>query len=308
MSLPSHEASKKAQNLAMAGFVLATIIWGWGFIFQKFAASAGMSSVAVTLGRGVLATVVLSVIFFKTIKREYKKGQWKVGAVLGFLLAGGNMLQSYGIEFTTPGKSAFITSSYVIWVPVLYWILTRKKMYVSVGVACVLSLIGIGILSLDFSEGFSMNYGDVITLISSMFFAMQIVVIGKYAKHMHPIVMAVLQCAFSGLFSAILFLGNGESFTVFLSTDAAIAVGYLGVISTGIGFTVQVIGQRYVSSAKAGVLLSCESLFGAIFSVIVGYDVLSFRILLGGAIVFIAVILPDVCVYLKLKNSQKHQV
>ncbi len=307
MSLPSHEVSKKTQGLAMAGLILVTIIWGWGFIFQKFAVSAGMSSVAVTFGRSALATLVLSAIFFKTIKKEYKKGQWKIGVVLGFLLAGGNLLQSYGIEFTTPGKSAFITSSYVIWVPVLYWILTRKKMYISVVVACVLSLVGIGILSLDFSEGLSMNYGDVITLISSLFFAMQIVVIGKYATHMHPIVMAVLQCAFSGIFAMMLFVGTGESFTVYLSTDALIAIGYLGIVSTGIGFTVQVIGQKYISSAKAGVVLSCESLFGAVFSVMVGYDVLSLRILLGGAIVFIAVILPDVYVYWKLKNSQKHE-
>jgi len=132
------------------------------------------------------------------------------------------------------------------------------------------------------------------------------VAIEKCGTDIHPLCLAFMQFAVAAVLGFFTFLFLDGNFAPFASTSSAISMLYLGMLSTCVGFTLQTVAQKYVPSAKAGILLSTESLFGALFSVVAGYDTPSPRMLIGGAVVFVAVILPDAWPLLKTRLAARH--
>ncbi|MGD9559369.1 MAG: DMT family transporter [Oscillospiraceae bacterium] len=287
------QLQKKNERWATAGILLITVIWGWGFVFSRMALNAGLGPAGVMFGRFGLAAVLIGLVFFKDLRRQYRPGQWKSGLLIGVFLFLGFYLQILGLERTTPANNAFITATYVVLVPLLWWAITKRRPRNILFVASVLSLVGVAVLSVDPSAGFSASLGDGLTLLSALMFACQIVATGILARTMAPSVLVFMQMLVAGVLSFLLFVLVERDFSGFANLEGAASVLYLGILSTCVCYFIQTIAQRHLSSAKAGILLATESLFGALFSVLVGYDQFSVRMVVGGTIMFASMVLPE---------------
>lgn len=285
--------NKRAARLSVAALFVVTIIWGWGFIFSQTALDAGLTPPSVLFGRFTLATVVTGLFFRKTIRQHYKKGQWKSGVVIGVLLFGGFLLQITALQYTTPANNAFITGTYVVLVPLIWWIITRKRPGRIVFLSCLLSFSGAAVLSISPGAGLRLQLGDSLTLVCALLFAGHIVATSLMAASIHPTVLVFMQFAVAAVLSLGMFLVTGQSFRVYANPMALGSVAYLGLMSTFTCYFLQTLAQRHLSSAKTGIIMATEALFGALFSVVVGYDVLSARMVVGGLLMFASILLPE---------------
>ena len=287
--MQSDKSWKKVQFFSSMALILVAAIWGSGFIASQLALDANMSSAAIMLGRFTVAAVVMGLFSSKIIRRTITPGHIKSGIIIGLFLFAAFYVQTLGLQHTTPANNAFITAANVVIVPFLWWGVTRQKPKKIVFPASVISLIGVGILSIDFTKGFSLNVGDLLTLASAVLFACQIVATGILARKMEVQLLVFLQFTSAAVFSLLAFLATDRDFTVFVNPPGAAAILYLGLFSTCLCYFLQTLAQKHVDSAKA----ATESLFGTIFSVLAGYDSFSLQMVLGGGIVFASVLLPE---------------
>lgn len=281
-------------------FIIA-LIWGSGFIVIQFALDAGLSPTAIILGRFVIATVLFFIIFFKHIIREFHISNIKGGLIIGTLLYFAFFIQTLGLELSTPSNNAFITSANVVMVPFLWWAVSKRRPSGIIFAASALCLFGIGVLSLDFSNGISLGLGDLLTIFSAVLFAGQITAVGVFAPKMDYRVLVFLQFAAAVVCALFIFLIMDRDFAVFRYPKGIAAILYLGILATSLCFFLQTKAQTHVDSSTAAIILSTMSLVGSIFSVIAGYDKLTPRLVIGGIIISVSVILPDI--FIKLKNK-----
>ena len=284
---------KKTEYLAIGSLFLATIVWGWGFIFSNMALEAGLRPAAIMFTRFTLAALLMWIAFRKTIRANYRKGQWKSGFLTGGFLFLGFFIQILGLERSTPSNNAFITGAYVVMVPFILWIALKKKPKPVIFFSSFLSLGGVAVLSVDPSGGFSMNLGDLLTLVSALFFALQIVSTGVFAPSVHHLVLVFTQFTTAAILSLAVFLLGDRDFSGFTGLRGAGSVLFLGTFSTFLCYFLQTYAQRFVASSKAGIILGMEALFGTVFSVIVGYDQPNPRMVLGGIMMLTSIVLPE---------------
>jgi drug/metabolite transporter (DMT)-like permease len=284
---------KKQEYLAMGALFLVTIVWGWGFVFSNMALEAGLGPAAIMSARFILAALLTGIGFRKTIRANYRRGQWKCGVLTGSFLFLGFFIQILGLERSTPSNNAFITGAYVVMVPFILWIALKKKPKPVIFISSFLSLGGVAVLSIDPSGGFSMNMGDLLTLVSALFFALQIVSTGVFAPSVHHLVLVFTQFTTAAILSLAVFLLGDRDFSGFAGLQGAGSVLFLGIFSTFLCYFLQTYAQRFVSSSKAGIIMGMEALSGTVFSVIIGYDQPNPRMVLGGIMMLGSIILPE---------------
>ena len=155
---------------------------------------------------------------------------------------------------------------------------------------------------MDLGGGVIMSHGDLLTLLCALLFAGQITATGIFAEKIDFRVLVFLQLLVSALLSFIVFMATDRNFIAMTQPNAILTLLYLGIFSTFVCYLLQTKAQTRVSSSTSAILLSTECLFGAFFSVLVGFDQLSIRLFVGGLIIFASIILPDV--YLKHKERK----
>lgn len=264
------------------------IIWGFGFVAVKIGLNSGMSPFNLMALRFTVASLTLLPFILKKMKNISVK-TWLRGSLLGVFLFLGFAFQTVGLFYTTTSKNAFLTSVNVVLVPFLAWVLTKKRVDAYSISAAVLSLIGIGMLTLN--DSLSINYGDLLTVVCAIMFAGHISVTSVLAKHEETDVLVFIQMLTAAVLSIAVALFQQESLELTLSSGLAIL--YLGVFSTCLAFLLQTLGQKYAHATKAAILLSTESLFGAILAVLIFKDPLSGKIVLGCVVIFIAIIISE---------------
>ena len=295
------------KTLFSAGaLTLCSIIWGSGYLVNKIGIEkAELSPEALLFARQFIATICIAVIFRKKLQSSYRKGDWKGGAIAGGFFVAATMFQTYGLSNTSPGVAAFLTTTYVVIVPLLWWALKKEKPSKIIAVCSVLAVIGIGLLSL--TEGMAMKPGDMLVLVCAFMFSGYIMSISIFARDMDEIVLAFLMFLFCTIYSFILFMINDCNWKQFLSTPAIASILYLALAYTFFSNTIQVFAQAHIRAGLAAILLSLESLFGAMFGIIGGYDKLSARFVLGGVCMIVAVMLPAFEDYLKEKKEMAEE-
>jgi drug/metabolite transporter (DMT)-like permease len=303
------KAKKLVGNLLL---LLTAIIWGSGFVAQR----AGMEFVGpLTFGasRFWLAFLVLiPVVHFmnkvdqkalaasgKTIPpktpaeiAKSKKTFWTASILCGTMLFCGSILQQFGMVFTTAGKAAFITALYILLVPVFSLVLKHRPSLTSwIGVACGT----IGLYLLCITESFTIAMGDFIVLIGAVFWACHVLFIDHFLPYVNPAKLAMTQFGICAMYSTIgMLIFERPSWSAVAT--CAVPILYAGIMSGGMGFTLQIFGQRYTSPTVASLLLSMEAVFGAIFGFLLLHEVMSSRELTGCFLMFGAIIisqLPD---------------
>ena len=278
------------------GLVIVAIIWGSGFAGTKLALDGGFTPVQIITSRFLIGSILLNIIFIKKIKRKVNTRILKKGFTLGFLLFSSFLVQTIGLLYTTPSKNAFITTSNVVIVPFLGYIFYKRKVNISGIIGSIITIIGIGILSLE--EGLSINIGDLLTLLSAFGFACHIFFTSEYVENEDPIVLTAIQ--FNAVFILSFFtqILLGE-FSINSSIIGYIGVGCLGFFNTAISFLIQTLCQKKVSETKTAIILSTESVFGVIFSVIILSEVITGKIIIGSILIFISIIISE--------NNTKHR-
>lgn len=292
MSQTNQNQTKVSALSNLALFVVA-IIWGSGFIGTQLALDAHMSSSAIMFGRFTIAALIIGIIFFRDLKKSLKLKHFKGGCVIGLFLFLAFYVQTVGLQYTTPSNNAFITAANVVIVPFLWWGISKKRPAWKIFLSSFFCLIGIGILSVDFSNGFSLGIGDLLTFLSAFLFACQIVATGILAENMETKVIVFLQFLVAAVLAFFVFLFTDRDFSAFLSPSGMGAIAYLGIFSTCICYFLQTTAQQHVSSSKAAIILSTESLFGTLFSVILGYDKLTSNMIVGGVIIITSILLTE---------------
>lgn len=274
--------------------VVATIIWGFSFVVVKDAVDAVPP--AWLMGMRFTATAaILAVAFHKTLRRNLNTSHLAAGAVLGILSFLGFWIQTIGITDTTPGRNAFLTATYCVMVPFLYWIVAKRRPTVFNLVAAVLCIAGVGFVSLGGDFSFSMRWGDAMTLLGAVFFAIHMVMVPIFASRHDVMTITIVQIATSGLCGLIIGLASEpmpQSST--LTLDFWLQLGYLVLFASCLAMVFQNVAQAKIPPAQAALLLSLESVFGVVFSVLLYGEELTWMLLAGFALIFAAIVISEV--------------
>ena len=280
--------------IAESGLLLIGILWGMGFVTVKIGLNAGMSTFYLMWLRFLGSFVLLSILFRKKIKKV-SKDDLKAGVILGIIQYFGYVFQTYGAANTTVGKNAFFTAINVIIVPYIFWMLNKKRPDIFSFSASIICLIGVGIMSLDSNLNFThLNKGDVMTIISAFFFALQVAYTGYFGRKVHPMNLVLLQMLVGGLlFAGTQFATSGLREVIPLHGETLMAIIYAVVFSTAIPMLLQIYCQRLTTATRASILMSTESMFAPIFAFLVLGEMMTLRVALGAVFILFSVVVSE---------------
>jgi transporter len=280
--------------IAESGLLLIGILWGMGFVTVKIGLNAGMNTFYLMWLRFLGSFVLLSILFRKKIKKV-SKDDLKAGVILGIIQYFGYVFQTYGAAHTTVGKNAFFTAINVIIVPYIFWMLNKKRPDIFSFSASIICMIGVGIMSLDGNLSFThLNKGDVMTIISAFFFALQVAYTGHFGRKVHPMNLVLLQMLVGGLlFAGTQFATSGLREVIPLHGETLMAIIYAVVFSTAIPMLLQIYCQRLTTATRASILMSTESMFAPIFAFFVLGEIMTLRVALGAAFILFSVVVSE---------------
>ncbi|WP_313152427.1 DMT family transporter [Lacrimispora sp.] len=276
------------KRLAIGGLILVTIIWGGGFVASDMALES-MRPFQIMAVRFLLGTILMGLISIRSLK-GITKSEVKAGGLMGLALFAGFAFQIVGLQYTTPSKNAFLTALNVVIVPFISFLILKKKIGARGIAGALMSIAGVALLSLE--RNFSLGLGDGLTLICAVGFAFQIFLTSEFVKKYRATVLNFIQMITAFFLSFISLMAFGE--TQFHVTGKGIlSVLYLGVISTTICYLLQTASQKYVDETKAAIILSLESVFGTLFSILILGEIVTPRMLAGSIIILGAVVISN---------------
>lgn len=304
--------------------IITSLIWGSAFVAQR----VGMDYVGpLTFGaaRFLLAALVLiPIIHFMnkgkksntqqgqpkgeipgdlgskhaslTVEEEQKEqlakryALLKAGIICGIILFFASTLQQFGLVFTTAGKAGFITALYIVLIPIFSLVLKHRpnlKSWIGVGFGAV------GLYLLTITESFTIAPGDLVVLIGAGFWAAHLLVIDHFLPRISDTIklsfIQFVTCAILSFIGALIF----EEMSMEAILRGAIPILYAGVLSGGVGFTLQILGQRHTTPTVASLILSLEAVFGAVFGYLILQEILTTKEFIGCALMFTAIIISQ---------------
>ena len=285
--------------------LLTALIWGSSFIAQ----SKGVELISPMTFNGVrsmLGAIVLVPVIFLLDLGKKKKGltPQKVdktlifgGIVCGIFLCIASTLQTAGMVYTSPGKSGFITALYMMIVPIL-GLFYGKKTQAITWISVIIAIIGLYLMCINpANETNSTFVGDVLTFFCAIVFAFHILAIDHFSPKVDGVKLACLQFFVCGLINLI-YVFLFEDIKIQPILNCWVSIGYSGIFSCGIAYTLQIVGQKYTDPTSASILMSLESVFATLTTVILvalGWELtggqLTTREILGCIIMFVAIIL-----------------
>jgi drug/metabolite transporter (DMT)-like permease len=274
--------------IADAALLAVAILWGLNFVVIKDAI-ADTGPMTYLLWRHLVAALLLAAVMPRTVRQTTRR-DWMYGLVLGLFLFIAFATQTIGLQWTTPGKSGFITSLYIVMVPFLYWMVARRSPGRAQIGGAVLATVGLGFLSLR--GGLGMSAGDLLTLAGALGFAAQIAATGFFAPRTKPAVLALTQI----VAAAVLFVvvtPFTEQVTWDVGRQGWVAIVWTALSGTVFGFLVQAWAQKSTTSTRAAVILGLEGLFAAAFGLAFGMDRLSWRFVVGAVLILAGVLVIE---------------
>ena len=279
----------KQSTIAKIALFVTAALWGSTFTIGKIASEVFSPSFIIAF-RFLIASIALLFVAYpqrKQLDRKYfVDGFW-----MGVTLFASYLLQVAGLSLdTSPGKSAFLSTTYSVIVPFLYWFVTKKRPKVHHIICVFLCLAGVGILSL--SGGWGMSAGDILTVLSGVPCAINIVISAIVCRDRNVLLLTTIELwVVTILASLFVLLGGG--FPTAFPMPAVGGIVYLGLLATALCLYLQSYGLKYAEPAIGGMLLSLESVFGVLFSVVIYHEQLTLRMLIGFAVIFLAILLSQ---------------
>ncbi|MBR4484887.1 MAG: DMT family transporter, partial [Erysipelotrichaceae bacterium] len=267
--------------------VLTALIWGTAFVFQRMGVQ-NVEPMTFNSSRMLLAAVAVGIVAFilgrkdkekllsKSLEeqRAYRKNTIIGGIFCGLFLAGGSAFQQMGLVYTTAGKAGFITALYILIVPIVSFIFFRKKINWIVWLAVIIGVFGMYLLCVN--EGFSLTKGDLLVTVCAFIFSGHILCIDHFVKLGDTIRISAIQFVTATVLLGILaFIFEEPSWEDI--SKAVIPILYCGIISGGVGYTLQMVGQKFTSPTVASLLMSLESVFAALAGALILHESMSLK-------------------------------
>lgn len=281
-------ANGQNRRLGRASLLGATLIWGSSFIILKSTLDS-VPTLWVLALRFTGAAALMALIGWKELK-QLDRQYLKKGAVLGTALFAAYTLQTFGLEYTTPGKNAFLTATYCVLVPFMWWAFTKKRPDAYNLCAALVCIIGMALVSLD--GDLSLGLGDGLTICCGIFYALHIILTSRAVEGRSPVLLSMVQFAVAGLWCWVT-APTVSAFPTGVPASAWWSIAYLCFMCTGICFLLQTIGQKHATPQTASIILTLESVFGTLLSVIFYHEQLSLKTLTGFVLIFIAVLISE---------------
>ena len=286
--------------------LLAAAIWGFAFVAQR----EGMETMGPFLFNAARFFIGSAVLFplvwylskknkTPTNKETSTKKLLIAGTIAGLFLFLASSFQQVGIQYTTAGKAGFITGLYIFFVP-LIGIFFGQRTGSGTWLGAFIAVIGLYLLSIN--DDFSIARGDLLQLICAVFFAAHILVVGYVAKRMDPLKLSLIQYVVSGVLSFFIAIAI-ELITWQMIVDTAIPLLYAGVMSIGVGYTLQVVAQQHAKSSHAAIILGLEGAFAVLGGWLILDENLSTRGLIGCGLMLSGMFLSQLLPRLSLKKK-----
>lgn len=283
--------------------LLTAIIWGSSFVSQKVGVETVGPMTFIGL-RTLLGSIVLLPVIFvmdkgkpaEKVMRFSNKTLLIGGLACGIFLCIASTLQTFGMKYIDAGKSGFLTSLYMIFVPII-GIFMGKKLSLKTVISVFLALIGMYLLCMN--NGFSsIGIGDILVLLCAVFFSFHIMVIDYFSPKVDGVKLSCLQFFIAGAIASIgmLIIEKPTLNDIIISI---LPIAYSGIMSCGVAYTLQIIGQKYAEPTIATLIMSLESVFAALSGWLFLNELMTTREFFGCLIVFIAVI------YIQLPSLKK---
>lgn len=292
------KGSKKKGLLGKILLLIVAILWGSSLTVVKVAQATFEPNMILAI-RFTVSALILSIIFWKKL-REMDKSDVKNGLIIGVFLFMAYSVQTIGVGYTDPGRSAFLSASYCVIVPFLAWIAMKKRPDKFNIIAAAFTIVGIYFVSMAggdggsvFDQGKEAIMGDGFALLSGVLFAAHIVAVTKLSEGKDPILMTILQFIMAAVLSIIVTLVFEDNSNIVLTKTAFLEVGYLAVMCTTVALLLQNIGQKYATASSAALILATESIFGILIPVFMGIESLTTNKIIGFVLIFIAIIISE---------------
>lgn len=281
--------------------LLTAFVWGVSFVFQ----SKGVETVPPIAFNGIRSIlggiVLLPVIFFLDKGKKARGEDTKItktlivgGICCGSLLCLASTLQTVGMVYTSPGKAGFITALYMVIVPIIGLFMGKKPRFVIL-VSVLIAVAGLYLMCI--SGSLSLNYGDILIFLCAFVFAGHILVIDHFSPKVDGVKLACMQFFVCGILDLLIMPFTGVP-TLSQLSGCVIELAYSGIMSCGVAYTLQIVGQKYTDPTSASILMSLESVFATLSTVILvalGWNLtggaLTSREICGCVLMFIAILL-----------------
>ena len=293
---------RRTKPLGIVLLLITAIIWGSSFVAQ----SIGMESVDAFTFTGIRTTLgMLFLLPFTLIINkgfDFRKSTLKKGLILGIVFSIAQNFQQFAFYYSTSGKIAFITAFYMFFVPLFSVIFLKKKIAVLTWLSIIIGLLGLFLLCINPQDLTNINMGDVLALICAVFYAVQIMLIDKFMEeNISGVQLSFMQFFVAAIISIIAMFIFEQPNLADIKT-AAPSLLYSGIMSCGIAYTLQIVGQKHASPVVASLLMCLESVFAVIAAAIVLHEGMSPRAAAGCLIMFAAIILSQVSETLSAKK------
>lgn len=278
-------------ELTHIGILLITsIIWGMAFVAQSVGSHLvgpfTFMAIRSWLGFFVLAPLLLHTLRKVGINRNLVIGSVCCGIGLFF----GSILQQFGIAYTTTAKAGFITALYMIFVPICSWFL-HKPIHKQIWISVLMSVLGLYLLCFHGSIA-AFNQGDLLMLFAALGFTFQILAVNHFVTKCHPILLSGGQFLFCAIVSTLMM--TTETITLPAFKQALIPMLYTGIFSTGVAYTLQIIGQKGLNPTVSSLVMCLESVFSALGGWLLLGQSLNIQELTGCSLMFLAIVFSQV--------------
>lgn len=268
--------------------IVTTLIWGSSFVILKDTLGSIPTLWVLALRFCGAAVLLLPLCAGKLKKLD--AGYLRGGALMGVCMSAAYVVQTYGLVYTTPGKNAFLTSAYCVMVPFLAWWINKKKPDAYNIAAAFVCVIGIGFVSLG--KDLSVNVGDVLTVCCGLFYGLHIIATDRFVEGRDPLLLTAVQFTASGAILLAAALASGP-LPKDIPSSAWLGTAYLCVMCSAVCFLLQTVGQKYTPPSAAAVIMTLESVFGTLISIIFYGEKLTVSIATGFLLIFCSVLISE---------------
>lgn len=278
-------------KLALAA---AAAIWGGSFVVIKDTLDSVTPSWLMAI-RFVFAFVLVGAVFWRTLRENLDGSHLLAGGILGLASGSAFVIQNLGLAQTTPGRNAFLTATYCVMVPFINWVVVRRRPGANSVMAALLAIVGVGLIALGDDLSLSLGAGDWLTLVAAALFALHIVLVARFSSAHDVMTLTVVQLAASAVVSLVVALATEPvpSAATFADPSIWLSLAYLVILSSCVCMVLQNVGQAHVPPAQAALLLSLESVFAVLASVVFYHEVVTPRLACGFATIFVAVLVSE---------------
>lgn len=278
-------------ELTHIGILLITsIIWGMAFVAQSVGSHLVGPFTFMAI-RSWLGFFVLAPLLLHTLRKVGINRDLVIGSVCcGIGLFVGSILQQFGIAYTTTAKAGFITALYMIFVPICSWFL-HKPIHKQIWISVLMSVLGLYLLCFHGSIA-AFNQGDLLMLFAALGFTLQILAVNHFVTKCHPILLSGGQFLFCAIVSTLMM--TTETITLPAFKQALIPMLYTGIFSTGVAYTLQIIGQKGLNPTVSSLVMCLESVFSALGGWLLLGQSLNIQELTGCSLMFLAIVFSQV--------------